>query len=234
MQETPDYSLQEYVPPELHRDGYHCPHPTCGVYSRQIWYHSAKFFVGWNYDGQWKNEDRFKFAICDRCGDVTIWRNQELIYPIRSVAPRPHRDMPPEVLDDYAESRAVFALSPRASAALLRLATEKLVEALVVKANREPSGSLNDNIGILVEEGMPVSIQKAMDSLRIIGNDAVHPGMINFNDDKDTALKLFNLLNVIIENRITQVHEIEKLYEEKVPETKKEQITRRDSGGAET
>ena len=96
------------------------------------------------------------------------------------------------------------------------------------KAGKEPKKSLNENIGILVKDGMPSSIQKAMDSLRVIGNDAVHPGQIDFNDDKKTASNLFKLLNVVIENRITQVEEIESLYSEKVPDTKKAQIEERD------
>ena len=81
----------------------------------------------------------------------------------------------------------------------------------------------------LVKDGLPKSIQKAMDSLRIIGNEAVHPGTLDLRDDESTVLKLFKLVNVVVENRISQVREIEELYDSKVPAPKRDAVEKRDT-----
>ncbi len=138
--------------------------------------------------------------------------------------------MPQEIVPDYTEARMVLADSPRAAAALLRLATEKLTLILLDRDKIPHGKDLNENIGLLVKNGLPRGIQQALDSLRVVGNEAVHPGVLDLKDDAETAIRLFKLLNVIVENRITEVNEIEQLYAEKVPETKKDQIERRDAG----
>jgi hypothetical protein len=42
-----------------------------------------------------------------------------------------------------------------------------------------------------------------LDSVRVIGNDAVHPGVMELRDDKELVLKLFRILNIIVEETIT-------------------------------
>lgn len=63
--------------------------------------------------------------------------------------------------------------------------------------------------------------------MRVIGNDAVHPGQIDLRDDTKTAEKLFQLVNLIAEVMITQPKHVDELYES-LPKTKKDQITKRD------
>jgi len=227
--ETTPAPIPDYTPAQLELDGFHCPHSTCGVFSRQRWFRSARFFQTQNLAGPDYSEARFSFAVCDRCGDVSIWRDAKIIFPSYSPAPRPHRNTPPEILTDVKEARDIVTASPRGAAALLRLAAEKLASSLVEKCGRPQGKDLNDNIRILVEEGLPRSIQQALDALRVIGNEAVHPGVLDLKDDQDTALKLFRLVNVIIENRIAEPTEIESLYVSKVPDSKKEQIGKRDA-----
>lgn len=222
-------AIPEYTPPSYGSTGFHCPYPECGVYSQQTWYLSSAHYILDNYKGVFKKENTYAFAHCYRCGRYSIWDEEKLIYPLKLVAPRPHKDMPEEIKKDFREARQIFNYSPRGSAALLRLATEKLVEILIEKSKRKNTKNLNKNIGILVEEGLPTSIQKALDSLRVIGSEAVHPGVLNLNDNEDIALKLFKLVNLIIENRISQVEEIENLFKNKIPKSKKEQIEKRDS-----
>ncbi len=225
-EESPSFS--KYVAPSHDLRAYHCPHPKCGVYAKQRWFKSARYYVSPDYNGEDIGERRFDYVVCDHCKDVSIWREAKLVYPVRSLAPHPHMEMPKSILPDYEEARNVLIFSPRASAALLRLATEKLAQFLVSESGHGQSGDLNSNIGILVKDGLPRSIQQALDSLRVIGNEAVHPGMLDLKDDNDTAIKLFRLLNVIIENRISEPKEIGDLYAEKIPDSKKEQIAERD------
>ena len=110
----------DYTPPSHNIEGYHCPYSNCGVYSKQNWYMSAHYFQTYTFKGNIHSEDRFNYAVCDRCDDISIWRDEKLLYPIQSLAPRPHKDMPDEVINEYKEAREIFGSSPRASAALLR------------------------------------------------------------------------------------------------------------------
>jgi hypothetical protein len=48
--------------------------------------------------------------------------------------------------------------------------------------------------------------------LRVVGNNAVHPGQIDLKDDKAMALNLFALLNLIVERRLTVQKRIDELY----------------------
>ena len=55
-------------------------------------------------------------------------------------------------------------------------------------------------------------VQEALDSVRVIGNDAVHPGTIDLNDDRDTSNQLFRLVNFIAHKMITEPREIDEIY----------------------
>ncbi|MFL6489982.1 MAG: hypothetical protein ACJ70M_00585 [Nitrososphaera sp.] len=69
-----------------------------------------------------------------------------------------------------------------------------------------------------------------MDSVRITGNDAVHPlGKIDLKDDIKTALILFRLVNMIVEDMITKPREVEAFYQG-LPDQDKKGIERRAGG----
>ena len=131
--------------------------------------------------------------------------------------------MPEDVKEDYEEARLVVEVSPRSAAALLRLALQKLMRHL-----GESGENLNDDIANLVKKGLPEKIQKALDALRVIGNNAVHPGELDLRDDKETALALFELLNMIVEVMITQPKKVNEIYD-KLPKGAKEAIKKRDN-----
>jgi hypothetical protein len=63
--------------------------------------------------------------------------------------------------------------------------------------------------------------------LRITGNNAVHPGEINLEEEPVKVLKLFELINFIAEKMITEPKEIESFYEE-LPDKAKAAIEKRD------
>jgi acetyl/propionyl-CoA carboxylase alpha subunit len=85
-----------------------------------------------------------------------------------------------------------------------RLALQKLCKHL-----NAGGGDLNANIKAMVANGLPVRVQQALDLVRVIGNQAVHPGYIDLRDTSDTALSLFSLLNIIVEEMITRPQEID-------------------------
>ena len=63
--------------------------------------------------------------------------------------------------------------------------------------------------------------------MRVIGNEAVHPGVIDLNDDSDIANELLSLINSIAEQMISHPKNIETLYA-KLPESKRKAIEKRD------
>jgi hypothetical protein len=83
------------------------------------------------------------------------------------------------------------------------------------------------DIAALVQKGLLPGVQEALDSLRVIGNDAVHPGQIDLRDDIDTATSLFGLLNYIVEQMITRPKELQTIYS-KLPPGALAEIQKRD------
>jgi Domain of unknown function (DUF4145) len=143
------------------------------------------------------------------------------LYPI-ALAQEYARDMPKNIIEDYKEAVAVFPHSPRASAALLRLVLQKLCIHL-----GQPGKNLSDDIRALVKAGLSPKVQQAFDIVRIIGNNAVHPGEIDFNDNSETVETLFKLINFVVEEMITRPREISKIYDA-LPQTKRDEIEKRD------
>lgn len=162
-------------------------------------------------------------SICVACKQSTIWYQGKPIYPREAAIPPASENMPLKVREIYDEAGRVLVDSPRSAAALLRLALQILINEL-----GEEGENINKDIASLVKKGLPTQIQQAMDVLRIIGNNAVHPGTITFDDDPSIAAKLFITINLIVEVMITQPKDIAKLYEN-LPETSLDAIKRRDT-----
>jgi uncharacterized protein DUF4145 len=210
-------TVAKYVAPRFKGKAFNCP--CCGVYAHQRW-------VGFFVNGVWKNSTPGQVSICAHCDQRAYWLvdGRTMIFPPMSDAPPPHDDMPEDVAQDFSEARMVLAPSPRSAAALLRLALQRLCVHLGQKGE-----NINDDIGELVKAGLSPKIQKAFDIVRIAGNNAVHPGELDLRDDHDTALKLFEMLNMIVEQMITRPSEIDKLYN-MLPEGARKSVERRDGG----
>jgi len=163
------------------------------------------------------------FAWCTHCQNESIWVGENLIYPAFTQAPPPNPDIPEEILHDYKEASRIANNSPRGAAALLRLCVQKLCKHL-----GEPGKNINADIASLVKKGLNPTIQKSLDVVRVIGNEAVHPGTIDLNDEPQTVIALFNLVNIITEAMITQPKMIEALYGS-LPTEKRDQIEQRDN-----
>lgn len=138
------------------------------------------------------------------------------------VGPSPNPDLPADVLQDYEEAGSIVGQSPRGAAALLRLAIQKLCVIL-----GEKGAKIDDDIASLVKKGLTPMVQKALDTVRVIGNEAVHPGILDLKDDRDTAMKLFKLVNIISEQMISNPRHVDELYE-KIPVSSRKAIERRD------
>ncbi|MCW5680163.1 MAG: DUF4145 domain-containing protein [Xanthobacteraceae bacterium] len=159
---------------------------------------------------------------CFSCKGFAIWVEDRLIYPVTASEIRKPDDLPADLVRDYEEAASIVDLSPRGAAAILRLLIQKLMPVLEVEED-----DLNKAIGALVKRGLDSKIQKALDVLRVIGNNAVHPGQIVLDDDKATALKLFALVDLIVVSMISNKKQLDDLYEN-LPTGALEGIKRRD------
>ena len=193
-----------YIPPTLGVEAFNCP--NCGVYAKQAWYHLRASVREDGYGLQYNNQ-AFVLSDCASCSAPTIWLDDKIIFPLYSSAEPPNSDLPSDVRADYEEAQNIASLSPRGAAALLRLAIQKLCVFL-----GQPGKNINADIGALVAAGLPLRVQQALDSVRVIGNDAVHPGAIDLRDDRETVNKLFRLVNFIAHKTITEPREVEEIY----------------------
>jgi len=168
--------------------------------------------------------DDLVIARCDRCGRFSIWVDGHMIYPLSHTVAPPNLDLSKEVAGDYEEARAILSRSSRGASALLRLAIQKMCKEL-----GEQGHNINDDIASLVKKGLPVKVQKALDTVRVVGNNSVHPGQIDLRDNAEVSKQLFGLVNIIADVMITQPKHIEELYNSTVPDAQRNAIKRRDS-----
>lgn len=159
---------------------------------------------------------------CYNCHQFSIWVYDKVVWPVVVTAIEPNPDLPEHVARDFVEAAKIVALSPRGAAALLRLAIQKLCEHL-----GEAGHNINADIKALVEKGLDRRIQQALDIVRVVGNNAVHPGQIDLRDDRSTANQLFNLVNLIAEKMISEPKHVDAMFSS-LPEQARAAIEKRD------
>lgn len=210
--------MSEYVAPTFKLDAYHCPH--CGVYSYMKW--SVLFTNVEEVDNM--QYTHFLSATCSCCSEQNIWkvsnyvtprhdlllsaRNGTIIYPDSSIVSEPSKDMPDDVKQDYIEAASIYQKSPRGAVALLRLGLQKLCIHLGGKGEK-----INDDLATLAkDEIISKKLIKSADIIRIVGNNAVHPGTISDDDFDDVSFKLFKLTNMIVQQGITESREVDEIF----------------------
>ncbi|MDQ0124243.1 hypothetical protein J2W17_003191 [Pseudomonas lini] len=210
---------RDYSPPVFEAERFHCPLSSCGAFAQMSWL---------------RLNNEIYTAECASCNAKSIWRKTirqnglgfvnhgALLYPVATQAPHQHPDLPEHIQSDFEEARLICAQSPRAAAALLRLCVQKLCNHLL-----EKEGDINTQIGELVKKGLPVKVQKALDSVRVIGNESVHPGTMDLNDTPELALGLFRLVNLIVQNCVTDPNEADEIFDS-LPANKLKGIENRD------
>lgn len=211
--------MSKHYPPVFGEARFHCA--LCGVYAKQNFVPLPLSLSTTAYSGIWR-------SYCDHCKRNSFWEQLtentgRLLIPSIVGTPPAAAYMPNDVLADYNEAAAIYSLSPRGSAALLRLAVQKLMVHL-----GKPGVNINDDIKSLVADNLPVMIQQALDYCRVVGNNAVHPGEILLNDTPEMAWTMFEMINLIVTLRIAQPKELENLYG-KLPEGARRAIEKRDA-----
>lgn len=198
--------------PSYRAESFVCP--NCGALAGMKWQHLLASVDTYS---------PISLSVCYACQKEAIWLNTAslsvrqfgaereqhfiLVYPNETSAPLAEPGMPEFITDDYEEARQVYRCSPRAAAALLRLCVQKLCQHLL----RRTKGTIHDQLVELVELGFPSRVLRAFDTIRIFGNESVHPGTLNLNDTPEVALALFKLLNLAVRHCITEEQELEEI-----------------------
>lgn len=220
--------MANYVAPSLDVNSFTCPY--CNTLALQQKSSQSAFFVDnfeeFSFTGpHYTDAESINITVttCKSCLKYHVWVNGKMLIPSVSNIPLPYEDMPEDIKDLYNEARDVFPHSKKATAALLRLALQKLCVHLGEKGK-----NINDDIASLVSKGLPVEVQKALDYVRVTGNNSVHPGEMNIDDNDNICLRLFSMLNFIVDRMIIQPKKIEEAFDF-LPENAKVAIVKRDN-----
>jgi hypothetical protein len=178
--------------------------------------------MAFNSDSHWRMMNMV-LSRCHACDGFAVWIKDKLAWPAHTLKIEPHPDIPANVKDDFIESAEIVEKSPRGSAALSRLIIQKLMIDL-----GESGEDINADIASLVQKGLEVEIQQALDVVRVVGNHAVHPGKIDLKDDVGIALALLQLINLVVERRIATQKRIGEMFKN-LPPGALRQIEKRDA-----
>lgn len=244
-----------YIAPKYELSAFNCPH--CNAYAEQYWsnllsepenfnkkfsdliqnlttqnintyrYHAyfSERLIDWDFDLSRCLVRNAQIATCNHCENISLWIKQKMIFPNMITVPLAHQDMPTNVKELYDEARLVSGLSPRSAATLLRVSLERLTEYL-----GEITGNLNARISRLNAKGLPETVIKGLDIVRIHGNDGAHSNQMDM-DEQDTpeiVNQLFWIVNYIVEKVITEPNEINRRFQQ-LPASKINAIENRDN-----
>lgn len=222
--------MPKFVTPKRSLDVFTCPY--CDVTATQKWYGNERAVEAHRVFDDEANEESVQFfgsvlheetisewlfSRCESCKQIAVWHNDEMIHPFSCPVDEPNADMPESIKNRYIEASKVVALSPVSAAALLRLALQLLLKEVL---QNESSESIYADIQKLKTRPIDSNLVRAFDIIRISGNESVHPGTLDLNENKDDAYYLFDLLNMICDQFFTQPRKMQEMYE-KMPESKR-------------
>lgn len=216
-----------HIYPQQNKLSFNCPH--CNITSQQVWADPVIGVYFQTYANGQSQQSQYalkstKTSLCSNCQKTSIWIEGKMVYPLSGNVEMANQDLPDDIKNDYNEAKNIVNVSPRGAAALLRLAVQKLCIHLGEKGK-----NINDDIESLVKKGLPQTMQQALDSVRVVGNNAVHPGTIDLNDKIEIAYALFGFVNIICDSLISQPKKIKEFYEKNLPEGVRNKIAERDS-----
>lgn len=182
------------------------------------------------------NNNNTEIQSIDKQNSNVSILSQKFIYPVDNTSrlvPPASDSMPKDVRSMYNEAASVFELSPRSSAALIRLTLETLLKKHLVNDGKDHN--LNTMIGMSNME-QPELVTEFMDMIRKEGNEEVHPeyeklehewGDITKDTNKDQVLYMFNYINSICD-LLGVVDKMHNDYED-LPESQKRAIRKRNA-----
>lgn len=159
--------------PGLLCDAFDCP--SCGAYAHQTWeklYHSSTSGPGFT-PIEWSDKGNalWQCAHCSRCNRPSVWRGEQMVYPLKRLGVQAHKDMPDDLHELYDEAVTVAAVSRRAGAALARALVERLIKHLDTEA--KTGDDLNTRIERL-QGRVSSDLRTMLHVVRVTGNDVLH------------------------------------------------------------
>ena len=227
--------MSKVYPPEFGKKSFSCP--FCGVFAGQSWNKIGTGKKSFTINDLVLVElPNYVSSQCFHCKEIALWVNERLVYPlfpvVKQVAPppeipNPNSDLNKHIRKIYNEARKIANVSPNGACALLRLALEMLCESLGAKGDNLEDKTLRGKIKFIVKEkGLDPELEHAFHIVRIVGNEVIHAGQTDLKDNKEIAIKLFDIINIIAEDLITKKKNIKKLYAE-VTKPKEKKVTKK-------
>lgn len=230
--------MSKYIAPKFLFQSFTCP--FCNCVSTMTWkelmlYQEIHPLIT---DGPLTSFSGFVSALCHNhfCTNRTIWKvtkfadvtndldqyqelptEAEMIYPTFGLAPPPAEDMPESARIDYNEAALIFKISPRSASALLRLATQKIFIELEKKHNIVHDESKKEHLDTIIKSFtnsgiLDQTLNEAANSLRLTGNNAVHPGKLELDHITEITTVLFEFINIIVYELISKPQKINDTY----------------------
>lgn len=181
--------MEEKYIPELKKPSFICPH--CRAYTSMNWHSVNPAFMGNTFP-----LEKIAISSCMNCRELSVWMNGKMIYPEASKI-EPNKNMPTKAKKFFSEAQSIIGRSPRAASALLRLSLEEIVNSL--------NGTGKNLVEKIDSLALPEDMMTLFNACRLYGNQASHPGVIDFNEPNsiEVAYNLSNLINVIVELKIS-------------------------------
>lgn len=192
----------------------------------------------WVEEQEWKTLAIWARTLCLSCGELAIWRDEEIVYPTAISAARPpHPDMPSAAKDFYNEARLVVAVSRRAGAAMARATLERLLKEIDADA---PTGLKLDGLIQRASSAVSASLSDILDVIRHVGNKALHEGgepdnvVVLVLDEDNVAIVelLFDAINDLVDELITKPARAKALADQ-LPQSVRDGIAQRNRLAAE-
>ena len=192
--------MEEKHTPELKKHSFICPH--CQAYSTMSWHGATPAFMEKPFP-----LETIAISRCMNCNELSVWVNGKIVYPESSKI-EPNIDMPVKAKNFFLEAQSIIGRSPRAACALLRLSLEEIVNHL-----KGTGKNLVEKIDSLT---LPEEMMTLFNACRLYGNQASHPGVIDFNEQNsiEVAYNLSNLINVIVALKISPFLQAKALIQE--------------------
>jgi hypothetical protein len=174
-------------------------------------------------------------ARCGKCGESSVWRDKQMVFPRASLAPAPAADMPEDVKVLYIEAGEVWAVSPRAGAAMARATLEKLLKAL------DPEAGARLDLKPRIDRMIPkvsTPIGEMLTFIRHTGNGSVHvddepdDAIVLILDPADEAIVdlMFTTINDLVDELITKPTMTRAAFD-KVPKSVRDAVKKKQTEG---